>query len=243
PQRTLDFYKPNNDKFSEVTQDDLRAWIMEWIILEDLSFTIVEGQIKNIIERILKFRVVSADTIKCDIIKKYKEMQTNVQLELQEINGITSDSASNNDMMVYHLESWAIRENINFSTDNHFRCFAHVVNLAIQVALKQLKNEIDKIRKLIIKSRSSPQRCQKFSEISNLNSINLSPILDVFEKILLIEEFSDLDDLKLSQSDWKCLENIAVFLKCFAKLSTEMCSSLYPTISAVYPMYNYLMDH
>ncbi|CAG8579998.1 12871_t:CDS:1, partial [Racocetra fulgida] len=65
----------------------------------------------------------------------------------------------------------------------------------------------------------------------------------VFEKILLVEEFSDLNDLKLNQFDWKSLENIAVFLKCFAKLSTEMCSSSYPTISAVYPMYNYLIDH
>ncbi|CAG8855603.1 5699_t:CDS:1, partial [Gigaspora margarita] len=46
-----------------------------------------EGRIKNIIERISKFQIVSADTIKRDIIKKYKEMQTNVQIELQEIPG------------------------------------------------------------------------------------------------------------------------------------------------------------
>ncbi|CAG8518129.1 6051_t:CDS:1, partial [Dentiscutata heterogama] len=32
------------------------------------------------------------------------------------------------------------------------------------------------------------------------------------------------------------------FLNRFAKLSTEMCSSSYPTISSVYPMYNYLID-
>ncbi|CAG8533148.1 4289_t:CDS:1, partial [Dentiscutata heterogama] len=39
------------------------------------------------------------------------------------------------------------------------------------------------------------------------------------------------------------LENIALFLKRFAKLSTEMCSSIYPTISIAYLIYNYLMDH
>ncbi|CAG8750102.1 6327_t:CDS:1, partial [Racocetra fulgida] len=49
--------------------------------------------------------------------------------------------------------------------------------------------------------------------------------------------------IKLSQSDWSSLENIAAFLKRFAKLSTEMCSSFYLTISAVYPMYNHLIDH
>lgn len=82
--------------------------------------------------------------------------------------------------MIHHLELWAIGKDISFSTNNHFRCFAHVVNLSVQAALKQLKDEIDKVRNLIIKSCSSPQRRQKFSEISNLNSIkNLSPILDV----------------------------------------------------------------
>ncbi|CAG8646816.1 17983_t:CDS:2 [Gigaspora margarita] len=64
-----------------------------------------------------------------------------------------------------------------------------------------------------------------------------------FEKILLVEEFSDLNNLKLNQLEWKFLENIALLLKKFAKLSTKMCSSSYPTISAVYSMYNYLMDH
>ncbi|RIB28447.1 hypothetical protein C2G38_2028515 [Gigaspora rosea] len=88
-QRTLDHYRSNNNdnKISEVTQDDLWSWIMEWIVRKDLSFTIVEGRIKSIIERISKFHVVSADTIKCDIIKKYKEMLTNVQIELQEVPG------------------------------------------------------------------------------------------------------------------------------------------------------------
>ncbi|KAF0554872.1 zinc finger bed domain-containing protein ricesleeper 2-like [Gigaspora margarita] len=96
------------------------------------------------------------------------------------INGITVDNATNNDMMIYHLELWAIDKDISFCTNNHFHCFAHVVNLSVQAALKQLKDEIDKIRNLIIKSHSSPQRHQKFLEISSLNNIkNLSPILDV----------------------------------------------------------------
>jgi hypothetical protein len=54
------------------------------------------------------------------------------------------------------------------------------LNLAVQYALKELKYEIDRIRNIIIKCHSSPQRRQKFKEISNLNGIeNLSLILDV----------------------------------------------------------------
>jgi hypothetical protein len=76
---------------------------------------------------------------------------------------------------------WAKDNDINFSENNQqCRCFAHVVNLAVQGALKELKPEIDKIRNLIVKSRLSSQRRKKFSEISKLNGVDdLLPILDV----------------------------------------------------------------
>ncbi|KAF0512382.1 zinc finger bed domain-containing protein ricesleeper 2-like [Gigaspora margarita] len=90
------------------------------------------------------------------------------------------DNATNNDTMIYYLELWAIDKDISVCTNNYFRYFAHIVNLLVQAALKQLKDKIDKIRNLIIKSRSSSQRRQKFLEISSMNNIkNLSPILDV----------------------------------------------------------------
>ncbi|CAI2191388.1 17403_t:CDS:1, partial [Funneliformis geosporum] len=50
-------------------------------------------------------------------------------------------------------------------------------------------------------------------------------------------------DISLTQSDWKSLEKIVIFLKRFARISTEMCISTYPIISLVYLMYNHLMDH
>ncbi|CAG8797167.1 3203_t:CDS:2, partial [Gigaspora margarita] len=101
----------------------------------------------------------------------------------------------------------------------------------------------------IDKSWSLQQRILNFVELEGAHSV---PILDVptywnstfhmircalnlkviFEKILLTNEFSDLENIKLSQLDWVSLENIAAFLKRFAKLSTEMCSSFYLTISA-----------
>jgi hypothetical protein len=83
--------------------------------------------------------------------------------------------------MFSNLEVWAMSNNFDFSKNNNqFRCFAHVVNLAVQAALKVLKMEIDKLRSFIIKSRSSSQRRKKFSDISKLTGFgNLLPILDV----------------------------------------------------------------
>ncbi|CAI2197283.1 10655_t:CDS:1, partial [Funneliformis geosporum] len=50
-------------------------------------------------------------------------------------------------------------------------------------------------------------------------------------------------DISLIQSDWKSLEKIVIFLKRFARISTEMYTLIYLTISLVYPMYNHLMDY
>ncbi|GBC12853.2 zinc finger BED domain-containing protein RICESLEEPER 2-like [Rhizophagus irregularis DAOM 181602=DAOM 197198] len=289
------------------TEKNLRKWLTNWIILEDLPFTIVEGWLKWILKKVTGgFHLVSADTIRCDIIQYHIDIRITIQKILKEtlgklslsldiwtstvvksymgitvhfidnswklqqitldfielegshtgkniaeelitvlnlygiskkINSITTNNASNNDTMFSYLELWAKDNDIDFSENNQqCRCFAHVVNLAVQAALKELKPEIDKIRNLIVKSRSSSQRRKKFSEISKLNGVDdLLPILDVFDKIILANEFSDLNNIKLSQSDWTSLENIAAFLREERKKKA--------TISAVYPMYNLLMGH
>ncbi|CAB5195836.1 unnamed protein product [Rhizophagus irregularis] len=188
------------------TEKNLRKWLTNWIILEDLPFTIVEGWLKWILKKVTGgFHLVSADTIRCDIIQYHIDIRITIQKILKEtlgklslsldiwtstvvksymgitINSITTNNASNNDTMFSYLELWAKDNDIDFSENNQqCRCFAHVVNLAVQAALKELKPEIDKIRNLIVKSRSSSQRRKKFSEISKLNGVDdLLPILDV----------------------------------------------------------------
>ncbi|CAG8794824.1 5258_t:CDS:1, partial [Racocetra fulgida] len=44
------------------------------IIFEDLPFTIIEGRFKSMIKKALGFKVVSADTIKRDILQKYSQI-------------------------------------------------------------------------------------------------------------------------------------------------------------------------
>ncbi|KAF0419081.1 zinc finger bed domain-containing protein ricesleeper 2-like [Gigaspora margarita] len=187
-QCTLDHYRSNNNdnKFSEVTQDDLQLWIMEWIVLKDLSFTIVEEMQTNVqieLQEILEKFAFSLDVWTSTAVKAYmgiivhyinKDWQlqqktldfieiecshtgANLANELINIFEFYQDNAFNNDTMICHLESWSTNKNINFSDSNHFCYFAHVVNLFIQAALKKLKNETDKIRNFILKSRSSPQ--------------------------------------------------------------------------------------
>lgn len=54
----------------------------------------------------------------------------------------TTDSASNNDTLMIAIERTCRRQNIDFTKDkNHVRCLAHIINLAVQDALRVLNAE------------------------------------------------------------------------------------------------------
>ena len=55
--------------------------------------------------------------------------------------GVTTDNASNNITFINELS----KENIFFKKENHFRCFAHVINLSVQEALKVLNSQLNQV--------------------------------------------------------------------------------------------------
>jgi hypothetical protein len=55
--------------------------------------------------------------------------------------GVTTDNASNNLTFINELS----KENVFFKKENHFRCFAHVINLSVQEALKELKSQLNQV--------------------------------------------------------------------------------------------------
>ena len=60
--------------------------------------------------------------------------------------GITLDNASNNSTFIRLLVNWTVEKHISFNKNNHFRYFAHVINLSVQVALSCLESEISKVK-------------------------------------------------------------------------------------------------
>ena len=62
---------------------------------------------------------------------------------------ITLDNASNNDRFICLLANWLIDNSFNFDSNFYFCCFAHVINLAVQVALSCLNKEISKVKFVI----------------------------------------------------------------------------------------------
>jgi hypothetical protein len=92
------------------------------------------------------------------------------------ILALCCDNATNNDVMIADL----IAKGYLPHGEAHQRCFAHVLNLAAEEALKEIKSPLEKLRKVIKTIRSSPQRLTKFKEICDVTGVKyVKPVLDV----------------------------------------------------------------
>jgi hypothetical protein len=119
---------------------------------------------------------------------------------------VTLNNASNNNTFLKELANICKKKTSISIMKNWVRCLAHIMNLAVQEILKyvrageaeeediilsELSSEnnnnnnmevIPKLRKLIVKIRSSPQKREKFSQHCGLydeNKKSLNLILDV----------------------------------------------------------------
>jgi hypothetical protein len=63
--------------------------------------------------------------------------------------GVTLDNALNNNTFMRLLANWSIEKSLFFDSNFHFRCFAHVINLAVREALSCLDIEILKVKFVI----------------------------------------------------------------------------------------------
>ncbi|CAG8704200.1 1210_t:CDS:2, partial [Ambispora leptoticha] len=169
---------------------------------------------------------------------------------LTKIFTITSDNASNNDTFMKYLEIICEEENISFNAINsHCRCIAHIINLVVQDILKQIKageaqtednilDNIDtiitageiipKLRKLIVKIRSSPQRKERFIRHA--------------EHLKCVNSDKELQNFEFSDDEWYRINEIISVLKIFVRTTKALSSAKYPMLSSVIPIYNYLID-
>jgi len=118
---------------------------------------------------------------------------------LEKIQGITLDNAASNSTFIEQFGKLMINNSLVFDVENqHFRCFAHILNLAVQDSLKKLvseetrEDEIDndddyesvktpvlKLRSIFIKLKRSEQLRNKLKSSYITNTKYLSPIIDV----------------------------------------------------------------
>jgi hypothetical protein len=200
---------------------------------------------------------------------------------LSKLLAVTTDNATNNDTFLAELEGICRQRGIRFTkAGNRVRCIAHVINLAVQDFLKALKSEapdtegeyialedsevdlsqcISRLRKLIVKIRSSPQRHEKFAnQCEVLGVVPKELIIDVKTRwnstFLMLERALELRELlkdamcerefhpyQLADQDWTLLETISGLLVVFKHATDTVCTSANPTLTATIPVYNRMM--
>jgi hypothetical protein len=176
------------------------------------------------------------------------------------IASITMDNASSNDKFAKLLESC---DSVDFTFDMRVSCFAHVLNLACQDALKMLKEPLSKIRILFEAVTKNSSRLNVFENCCNeLNTKYLVPPKDVktrwnstfdmlcfsltyktvFDKvgaIMVKDKDSGVTSL-VTSNEWNQIKTMAELLRPFKVATDNANGSQYPTSSIIVPMY-YLM--
>jgi hypothetical protein len=194
---------------------------------------------------------------------------------LGKILSITTDNASNIGSLLSCFSDACRERGVLFDEkQQHMRCMAHVANLAVQAFLRELRADashgntatqpeqlscITKLRRLVLKIRSSTQRRNEFRDRCFRRGIPCREvILDVRTRwnsthamikraCELRGPLSDLakekDDLPvLSDEDWKLLEAVDRVLRVFGYTTGKLCATNYPTLNNAVVIYNHLFN-
>ncbi|CAG8578779.1 12977_t:CDS:2, partial [Racocetra persica] len=137
--------------------------------------------------------------------------------------------------------------NISFS---HYRCAAHVINLAVQQGLKAIGPEIKKLRHWVNKLKESPRLTDEMRKICMSKNISyLAPIIDVSTRwnstylmiqrqlknknlndILVSNNQQTLKEIYPSENEWAQLHNLEQILQPMYEATQLLSSSKNPTI-------------
>lgn len=178
----------------------------------------------------------------------------------RKVVSLTTDNASNNSVAVDMLvDDLALDLNFPFGFLK-FRCAAHILNLAVNKALADLKGLVSGIRQIVIMINGSSKRLQEFKKIQcNFGEKSLKLIEDVptrwnstfamLERALKLQDAIDQVILELPEFadtrpiNWQQLRDTVKFLGPFDELTTKLSGEKYPSISIVMATNRTLMRH
>ncbi|CAG8749893.1 14072_t:CDS:2, partial [Rhizophagus irregularis] len=96
-----------------------------------------------------------------------------------DILALTTDNRSNMIACGNQLAT-ELDQEFNNMAFTHYRCAAHIINLAVKAGMSHVGNEIKKLRQFVVKIKNSPLFLDKLSEICTLKKVKfLKPILDI----------------------------------------------------------------
>ena len=147
-----------------------------------------------------------------------------------------------------------IKENLESSVFQHYRCAAHILNLVVGAALEAniIPKVVKKLRNFISIVRNSSKQMDKLKEYFRIENVNFkAPLPDIttrwnytyymIERAIEIKSFlahltSNLPTLTENwptENEWDVLANLLELLAPFAMITKVISASSYPTIGEV----------
>ncbi|CAB4483966.1 unnamed protein product [Rhizophagus irregularis] len=173
--------------------------------------------------------------------------------------GITSDNEAK--MLAATRQ---IKETLNLSEFRHYRCAAHVLNLAVEAALNTsiVPNCVKKLCAFISTVRNSPKQMDKLKEYFRIEKIKFkAPLPDcamrwnytfyMINRALeikpllthLVPNLLSLSNNWPSEKEWNVLTILADLLAPFASVTKVISASNYPTIGEVKLLFEGIRVH
>ncbi|XP_074298208.1 zinc finger BED domain-containing protein RICESLEEPER 2-like [Silene latifolia] len=185
---------------------------------------------------------VSRQTLKRDAMRYYNEERRVIEDDLQKAPGricfttdnwrsdhthdeymcitthwvfsFTVDNASYNDSMINSLRAHFMRKNVLLCNGDffHMRCFAHIINLVVQVGLNLIDSVVAKIRSVVKHLNYSIPKRKKFYEYR-----------DVLDNFVIKDK--DIKVFNISSEEWKKVNELHKFLKVFYNVTNSFSGS------------------
>ncbi|CAI5475667.1 unnamed protein product [Closterium sp. Yama58-4] len=160
--------------------------------------------------------------------------------------GLTSDNASSN-IAAFRRLSEEGGGMCFFNERMHFRCLAHVINLAVKAALAMAairKANPTNPKPALKLVQDSPTRWGSTHDMVEQAGVLQEPINVFFAQTqgLSATDKKKVESMRLTDADWATLHAVKTFLSPFAKVSKAAEGAAYPTVTMVLPYYNGLID-
>lgn len=220
------------------------------------------GSLENLILHFKRMRFPhDSDTIKQFIEKPI------TQYKLQgRVAAITTDNASNNIAAIRMIDKSMGLTSLDLGFI-HYKCVAHIFDLGMKDAMKDLKEMLKPVRDAVMAIRSSRKRKEKFLEKqgeliledrqATKQPLELAEDVDhrwnsafvLLERAHSLREAIDfmIETTKGLESipsiDWRSIHQVILFLRPFNEATKRLCSATDVTISVVSYITPRLIDH
>jgi hypothetical protein len=227
----------NNESFLGLTIHYVDSnWCLRNFLLDIIPFTTNHSGI-NIAQEIL--RVLDEFQISDKII------------------ALTTDNESA--MLVCGRE---IAKTFDSSIFSHYRCAAHVLNLAVKQGLELVSDPIDRVHELMVKIKDSTLLYNKLRTFCDLKEIKrLKPVLNVKTRwnstyymlerliqlepalVLLAADNDSIKELYPDENDWIAIRDTLLVLEPLEKATQHLSASSYPTMGDVRFVFESIQIH